>query len=411
MIRPLIVFFFSLPLFLIAESDNHGGTTETGTSKTGKRLAAEGKLSEEAVKFLASHFFRTEEIIKKDFETAIPAAIEKAIQNKDEAQIAEILATLVATVPPKQADVIITDAKKEIENETKDKDPGKFDTRYVALMERILWAAMNRNGQVNNEAKANDFNKAFKDPYIKARDFAKLANEKLKQAADGNAEAKDWVSKNVRMDTALTLAEGQRKVGEKALSDNLIKGVSFKIGDQRVLDMWGPGREPQRLYLGNTDASLSTAVDSFLNDKKSFGTNVVARKELPNNKALKSWVADGSGKIKPGFPAGFEPKEEPPPPPPNQPPPTQVNTDINLVRNALNTGRCNGTCHALELRGSSILDAVLVTPSASVALRDFPTRFNNPSDPMAGPMRTNPAASSTRQQFEEFARIQRGAQQ
>jgi hypothetical protein len=348
MISSFLLLLLTLPLF----AEEH--SSETSETKSGKRLAAEGKIAPDAVKFLSTHFYKPEEIIRADYEKSIPDAIEKAIQNKDEGDISKILADLVATTNPVQAEAVIKDARKEIEDETKDKDPGKFDTRYVALMERLVWAAMNRNGEFPDSDKAKDFNDAFKDPYTKARDFNKEANEKLKQAAEGNQQAREWVDKNVRKSTLLSLAEGQRITGNKKLSDTMIKGVSFKTGDQRVLDMWGPGKEPQRLYLGSTDESASKAIDGFLSQKKSFGGNAVSRKELPNDGTLVSWYINDNGEFTKGFPKGYEPKAKVVEPPKEQ---EGGGGQPTIDGGAQFDGKCIG-CHASGAMGFSSLGAV-----------------------------------------------------
>ncbi len=403
--------FFLILLSFPLVADEHTADSQ-GTAKTGKRLAAEGKLSPDAVTFLSKHFYKSEDIIKLDYEKEIPAAIEKAIQNKDEGDIAKITADLIATTNPTQAQKVLTDAKKEIEDETKGKDPGKYDTRYVALMERLLWAAMNRNGEFPEEDKAKEFNEAFKKPYSDARDFNKLANEKLKSAANGNAADREWVDKNVRKSTLLSLAEGQRSTGNKALSDNMIKGVSFKVGDQKVLDMWGPGKEPQRLYLGNTDESATQAIDKFLEAKGSFGGNAVARKELPNDEKLKSWYVNKDGGFTNGFPEGFAPKK---PEPPKE---TQgggegggggggSTQDFASYKNQVDAvlqSSCR-TCHSSTLRGTSLANLELVGGAGkAVRLADFPALFNNTADPMYMQM-----SDAQKRQFEQFAAIQRAA--
>ncbi|MBM4303811.1 MAG: hypothetical protein FJ112_05740 [Deltaproteobacteria bacterium] len=224
------------------------------------------------------------------------------MKDKNESGTSAAVAELFGMINGQQAKRVLENAVKERDTE-KEKKPNGGDDRYIALMERFVWGAKAFIKDPSKEESAEKYNKEFNEAFKTVSAKNQEIREKIKQAADGNDQAKDWLRKNLDQSSLLSFAEGQRKYGNKDLADRLIDAVSFKEGKNKFLDM-KTNTETQRLHLGQTSNSVSQTLDKFFDNKKGFNGAVASFSPFKNT-PMKQWFVDSSGKFQPGAPANF----------------------------------------------------------------------------------------------------------
>lgn len=293
----LILFLIKAPLGF-AELDNHSTGSESSSEK-GPRATQAAPLTEREIKFIADHFFISKTTIANKYSEKLPQAIEKAIKDNNEKDSSQIISQLMGLVNKKQAQRVLESAKKEKESENAKKPTGG-DGRYIALMERFIWGAKLFLKEPSKEESAEKYNQEFAEAFKTVEAKNEEILEKIKQAADGNDQAKDWLRKNLDQNSLLSFVEGQKNFGNGELADRIVDAMSFKEGKNKFLDI-SKGSETQRLHLGQSSKSASTAFNKFIENTKGFGDSLVAFKPHPTTPS-KQWFVDSSGALRNGPP-------------------------------------------------------------------------------------------------------------
>lgn len=300
---PIVLFtllvLFGSDSFLSAETNSHDGTSSTESQTTlSPRPTQAAPLTDREMDFISDNFFISKLTIESKYAEALPLAIEKAVKDGDESESSKAIAELLGLVNKKQAQRVLENAKKEKTAEVS-KKPNGGDERYIALMERFVWGAKEFLKDPSKEESAEKYNQAFKEAFTNVSAKNNEILEKVKQASEGNEQAKEWLRKNLDQNSLLSFAEGQKKYGNSALADRIIDAVSFKDGKNKFLDMSLPN-ETQRLHLGQTSQSVSTAFDKFIESRQGFNGAVVAFSPLES--PAKQWFVDGQNRFTPGAP-------------------------------------------------------------------------------------------------------------
>lgn len=399
--RYLIVLFVLLQsnTWLSAEPDNQNHAATDKAVSSPSRFEANQVLPEKAVKFISTHFSLPDPVVREHYDTQIPPAIEKAFKSQEEEDISKIVSELMGVVNLEQVKTIVKESEEAAKEERK--DPEKADERYALFLDKIKQAGLVRLGKEDKDEKAAKFNNQFKKDYGKTQEWNATANEKLSQAAQGQEAAKQWVRDNVSMKSILSFAEGQKKSGNSEAGNKVISALSFNKGKEKYLDMYGAGPEPQRLFLGKTDASLNTSVDQFLKEKGSFGGNIASRKNLPTTPE-KSWYSDETGKFTKGAPKDF-PGAETNGGSSNQQTQVQPNaqrTDITPFKQTASQ-TCTQCHRSVVVTGTSLLDAeIQVDKHFPVKLAKLPSIIARMPDMKAQ------IPDSTQKQIQAWAEIQ-----
>jgi mono/diheme cytochrome c family protein len=383
LLTSFLTLVFILPIY--AEESHTDG--EQGESQ-GERKITDTKLSGDVLKFLEDHTSLPEEYLKYKLEPALPNAIEKALK-KDETEISQIVAFLMGRLNKEQRKKLEASAQAEVKKETTEKEPEKRDDRKVLLMKRLLWGIKAAGGSPTDKEEAQAFNKEFKDDYKDVLAQNEEILEKLKQAADGNNEARKWVRENLSQKAILGFAEGQRKTGNKELADRIVEAYSFNIGKQKFLDLHGHDGEPQRMYLGDSKESVSKAVDGLFQSnaskpqgKPGFGAARVALTEFQTEPA-KKWHIDAEGKFKKGTPPGVTPPQPPPPSKPVVP----ARDAVAEGRKVFDTSCMN--CHAQGKGGMFEADIRRKDSVEAVQNHRMPKVVASGVDPLSAQQRTD----------------------
>jgi mono/diheme cytochrome c family protein len=291
---------FGSTSFLSAETNSHDVTPSTESQTTlSPRPTQAAPLTDREMDFISDNFFISKVTIWNKYSESLPSAIEKAIKDGDESESSKAIAELMGLVNKKQAQRVLENAKKEKADEVS-KKPNGGDERYIALMERVVWGAKAFLKDPSKEESAEKYNQSFKDAFANVTTKNEEILEKIKQAAEGNEQAKEWLRKNLDQSSLLSFAEGQKKYGNSALADRIIDAVSFKDGKNKFLDM-SLQTETQRLHLGQTSQSVSTAFDKFIENRQGFNGAVVAFSPLSES-PMKQWFVDGQNRFTPGAP-------------------------------------------------------------------------------------------------------------
>lgn len=293
-----------LTLALISSSsfaENHSDAPSSVTQETtGQRATKADPLTEREIDFIAKHFFLSKTSITQKYAEKLPLAIEKAMKDGDEKESSQIIAQMMGMVNKKQAELVLENAKKEKESENS-KKPNGGDDRYIALMERFIWGSKLFLKTPSKEESAEKYNQEFQEAFKGVAAKNEEILEKIKQAVDGNDQAKDWLRKNIDPNSLLSFVEGQKKYGNGELADRVLDAMSFKEGKNKFLDMSLPN-ETQRLHLGQTSKSVSTALDKFIENKKGFNGALVSLTPHKANPS-KQWFVDSSGSFRTGPPS------------------------------------------------------------------------------------------------------------
>lgn len=294
--------FFFLNSWSFAEPQNHQNSETASQGNQSSRATQAAPLTDRELKFISENFFISQLTVWNKFSEKLPKALESAMKDKNESGTSAAVAELFGMINGQQAKRVLENAVKERDTE-KEKKPNGGDDRYIALMERFVWGAKAFIKDPSKEESAEKYNKEFNEAFKTVSAKNQEIREKIKQAADGNDQAKDWLRKNLDQSSLLSFAEGQRKYGNKDLADRLIDAVSFKEGKNKFLDM-KTNTETQRLHLGQTSNSVSQTLDKFFDNNKGFNGAVASFSPFKNT-PMKQWFVDSSGKFQPGAPANF----------------------------------------------------------------------------------------------------------
>ncbi len=287
----------------IAESETHGNSgASPSQTTTGSRATQAAPLTDREMTFLSDNFFLSKLTVWNKYSEKLPQAIEKAIKNKDEKDSSQAIAELMGMVNKNQAEKVLENAKKEKDTENA-KKPNAGDERYIALMERIVWGAKAFLKDPSKEESAEKYNKEFDEAFKTVVERNNNILEKIKQASEGNEQAKTWLRTNLDPSSLLSFVDGQKKHGNEKLADRIIDALSFKEGRNKFLDM-SQQNETQRLHLGQTSESVSNAFDKFIENRKGFNGAVVSFSPF-NTRPMKQWFVDNNGNFSTGAPSSF----------------------------------------------------------------------------------------------------------
>jgi cytochrome c553 len=301
---------FSLFLLLssrtFADSQDHQNSESATQGNESGRATKASPLTDRELKFISENFFISQLTVWNKYSEKLPKALESAMKDKNESGTSAAVAELMGMINGQQAKRVLENAVQERDKE-KEKKPNGGDERYIALMERFVWGAKAFIQEPSKEESAEKYNKEFNEAFKNVSAKNQEIREKIKQAADGNDQAKDWLRKNLDQSSLLSFAEGQRKYGNKELADRLIDALSFKEGKNKFLDM-KTANETQRLHLGQSSTSVSQSLDKFFENKKGFNSAVASFSPF-TKPPMKEWFVDSNGNFKPGAPANFVAKE------------------------------------------------------------------------------------------------------
>ncbi len=299
----LILNLVAMTPHLYGENGNHTEPSQTGSqSSTAGRATQAAPLNDREMTFISENFFISKLTVWNKYSEKLPKALEAAMKDNNETQASQVVADLMGMINGDQAKRALENATKERDSE-KAKKPNAGDDRYIALMERLVWGAKAFLNDPSKDENADRYNKEFAEAFKNVSARNQEIREKIKQAADGNEQAKDWLRKNLDQSSLLSFAEGQKKYGNGELADRLIDAVSFKEGKNKFLDM-SLLSETQRLHLGQTSKSVGEAVDKFFKEKQGFNGAVVSLASFKQT-PMKQWYVDGQGALKTGAPSNF----------------------------------------------------------------------------------------------------------
>ena len=293
------------PSAIAESSQNHGGNgtlPEGSNSVSGERQSQPSLLTDRELKFLSTHFFLSEVTVWNKFSQKLPLAIEKAMKSKEETESSQSIAELMGMINRSQAEKVITEAKKERDSE-KAKKPNGGEDRYIGLMDRLIWGAKSYTQDPSKEESAEKYNEEFTKAFKIVGEKNQETLEKIKQASEGNEQAKEWLRKNLDVNSLLSFAEGQKKYGNGELADRLIDGLSFKEGKNKFLDM-SLQNETQRLHLGTTSDSVTKAFDKLIETRTGFKGALVSFTPFQNT-PMKQWFVNAQDEFKSGAPVSF----------------------------------------------------------------------------------------------------------
>lgn len=288
----------------VTHTENSGQTTASSIENSqGQRPTQAAPLTDRELKFISDNFFLSQLTVWNRYSEKIPQAIEKAMKEQSEKESSQVIAELMGMVNKKQAELLLDNAKKEKETESA-KKPNGGDERYIALMERFVWGAKLFLKSPSKEESAEKYNQEFQEAFkgVEAKNQEIL--EKVKQAADGNDQAKEWLRSNLDQSSLLSFVEGQKKFGNGQLADRILDAVSFKEGKNKFLDM-SLQNETQRLHLGQTQKSVSSTFDKFIESRRGFN-GAVASFSPHSSTPMKQWFVDDKGALKTGAPSSFQ---------------------------------------------------------------------------------------------------------
>jgi len=326
---------FTSTHFLSAETNSHDGTSSTESQTlSSPRPTQANPLTDREIDFISDNFFISKLTIWNKYSESLPTALDKAVKNGDESESSKAIAELMGLVNKKQAQRVLENAKKEKSVEVA-KKPNGGDERYIALMERVVWGAKAFLKDPSKEESAEKYNQAFTDAFANVSAKNDEILEKIKQAAEGNEQAKEWLRKNLDQNSLLSFAEGQKKYGNSALADRIIDAVSFKEGKNKFLDMSLPD-ETQRLYLGQTSQSVSKSFDKFIESRQGFGGAIVAFAPFTDS-PRKQWFVNDRNQLTDGAPAAFN-KPRPTASPTGSGPTSTVGSSASTPSVSANTG-------------------------------------------------------------------------
>lgn len=355
--------------FAVAAPSHAGLRAQADTatpSPGGERRTGEVKIAEPKLKVVSQAFEIPLRVVKKNYDEPLYQALRKL---PDETEVATLIARWYIQIGTPQ----LPDMLKKIQDEKKaETDRPNKDEKWLALLDRVLWAAPLATKDGPAKDSKPEFNKAFEDAFAKADARRNKFNEDLAKAGT-NEKAKEAVIAAANRDLVPAFLGAQAKHGGEALVGALANVFGLNGGKgQKFLELiGGENAEAQRLYLGTNPAeyvnSLKVAsahLDNFEN---------VAWYPKQHDAPAKSWFVQGN-EWKVGVPDGGAPPvpvkspvaSTPPParggagspPPPSAPPPPAGGGPLAAVKATIESATCTG-CHGksaspLKLEGDKL---------------------------------------------------------
>ncbi len=366
-----------------AAGDPAASTAKGPADSATPRPEAPVLLRDKELNFLTSTFPLNATYVKKRYGATLPAAVDKAMA-KDEEPIAKVIAEFFGTVDRPGLEKIAKTVEAEKANETT-KDPR--DERYLTLVTRLLWASKLLNGEPSKLPEAQEFNKKFAGEKLdfKSGEFKKVQDKneevlsKMRDALNGNTDAKKFLRDNLNRDALLSFADGQRKGGNDKLAKDIVDAVSWNTNGQKFIDVVGPNNQTGRLYLGSKPEEIGPALKAF---SEKLGFQGFSLSPTQVEAPAKEWFAGADGKLAIGRPNGVTAPQGPVAKPdaqkgPNSstttttpPPPADGSASAAQVTSFLtSTGQCN-KCHAGTGTGSSLKDFKFAKGGKNFSLKE-----------------------------------------
>ena len=235
--------------------------------------------------------------LTKRYWKAIPDALEKA-EKGDKGPIANIVAELFRTVDNEGLNNALAVAEKKLA----EPDPSKRDPQIIAFSDFIKKSAPIKLGQ-KGDGKDKDYEEKFKEKNAEQEKIVAKIDEAAKKGANGDKESKEFVKNNVAADAVVGwAAKNIGRAGE--FVKNIMSSMTFDaVKGGKILDLVGLKGETQRMWLGDTPAAVSKALDKFFAARGSFPVSVAAGwHDAPQTE----WFVDAAGNVTKGKPPGAE---------------------------------------------------------------------------------------------------------
>ncbi len=300
MLRWLVLILF-VSVVGLAETEQHAedgkGPDATEAPKAERPKQKETTLKPEETRLLSAMFRIPTKTVEdvyggSDAEFSIPKAVDAAMAG-DEAPLARIAADLYGSLNREQADTAFGVVDKARNDEIA-KNPR--DARYMALLDRLFWAAKIVDGSPAQSEGSEKYNAVFDKAFKERQDRIADTKEKVKQALEGSEPAKEALRSRFNRKTLLAFVDAQRKAGNTKLANDIINAISFggKNGNQKYLDM-KVGKETHRLNLGLTSESMDKALTAYSNANGGLHSATLSKKAFKS--PGRTFSVDEGGKL------------------------------------------------------------------------------------------------------------------
>ncbi len=380
-IQTVVLGFFVMASLGLAENDNHQSVTKPAEESVVKR--PEGKWDIGRYEgFLSEVFERPKAALNRHYGATLPVALQKVVKEKDESEIAAIVADLLSHRSNEQKAKVVKMAQQV--RDIKEKED-TTDAQAIAFLDRLIWGGKGALGQKVDKTEKNEkfmlaflgdpTNKkdigAFRDT-LKKQEGLGLAAKKL---ADPNATQADkkWARDKALGQDGFTRDEAMAWVGSQ-MKGNKAQALAianlFAKTDpsgEKYFDVFN-GNQAERLYAGPNQQSMESALKAYAANRGNMHNVTVAESEH-TNVAPVELVARGGKLLANKRPQGVRPPAaaavaggggapRPPGVAPVRPNPNRNQVaSVNSDGAALYAARCT-TCHPSKGNATQEIDAI-----------------------------------------------------